>query len=220
MGHRRDHRSADQIRQDRRHRRCRALPHSRSAEGELQGLGARLRTRRLPASGCDARPKPRFGRDHCAVGGGGREILSRDVLVFDAPYPCSGPISGHRRNRQRNSALPEDPRRLDRYDQKLLPIMPCARQREHSRAAREGTRRFRKFHRHVGAPPSVGPGNDRHGCDYHAAGSREGFVALRRLDGSDRQGRIAVVQAVATDRPRAQHGRQSVGLGRAHHLHA
>src|SRR5277367_178136 len=98
-----------------------------------------------PASGCDARPKPRFGRDHCAVGGGGREILSRDVLVFDAPYPCSGPISGHRRNRQRNSALPEDSRRLDRYDQKLLPIMPCARQREHSRAARDRTRRFPIF---------------------------------------------------------------------------
>ena len=55
LGDRRDHRSSDQVRQDRRHRRPGPLRHARSAEGELQRLGARLRARRL-AEGRDARP--------------------------------------------------------------------------------------------------------------------------------------------------------------------
>ena len=42
LGDRRDHRSADQIRQDRRDRRSGPLCDPRSAEGQLQRLGARL----------------------------------------------------------------------------------------------------------------------------------------------------------------------------------
>ena len=48
-------RSADPLRQDRRHRRPGPLRRARSAEGQLQGLGARLRPRRF-AEGRRASP--------------------------------------------------------------------------------------------------------------------------------------------------------------------
>ena len=47
LGHRRDDRPADQVRPHRRHRRPGPLRHPRSAEGQLQGLGARLWPRRF-----------------------------------------------------------------------------------------------------------------------------------------------------------------------------
>ena len=47
LGDRGDDRPADEVRQDRRHRRSRALSAARSAEGELQRVGARLRAGRF-----------------------------------------------------------------------------------------------------------------------------------------------------------------------------
>ncbi len=47
LGDRRDHRPADQVREDGGHRRARALRRSRAAESDLQRLGARLRAGRF-----------------------------------------------------------------------------------------------------------------------------------------------------------------------------
>ena len=66
LGHRRDDRPADAVRPHRRHRRAGALPHPRSAEGQLQRLGARLWPRRLAedarGAGAAAQPSPRCRR--------------------------------------------------------------------------------------------------------------------------------------------------------------
>ena len=84
LGDRRNDRPADQVRQDRRHRRRGPLPHPRSAEGQIQGLGARLWARRL-AEGATASPARRQpDRGAGAECGGGGAILSGDLLVFDA----------------------------------------------------------------------------------------------------------------------------------------
>src|SRR5207302_455367 len=67
LGDRRDHRPADPLHQERRHRRSGPLRHPRSADRELSGLGAWLRPRRLAEAACQARPESR------SDGGGGAE---------------------------------------------------------------------------------------------------------------------------------------------------
>ena len=55
LGHRGDDGAADEVRQDRRHRRPGSLRHPGPAERELPGLGARLRPRRLAEDAGEAR---------------------------------------------------------------------------------------------------------------------------------------------------------------------
>ena len=63
------------------------------------------------------------GAERCRGGG----ILSRHVLVLDAEDPGGERVSRHRTARQRHPALHEDARRLDRYGQEFLPVVPCVR---------------------------------------------------------------------------------------------
>ena len=62
LGDRGNDRPADEIREDRRHRRSRALRHSRSAPSELQRLGARIRAHRFAEGTRGTRQDPRLER--------------------------------------------------------------------------------------------------------------------------------------------------------------
>ena len=61
---------------------------------------------------------------NCGCGGG---ILSGRLLVFDAPDSGQERVSRHRPARQRHSGRDEDAALLDRHNQELVPILPCAR---------------------------------------------------------------------------------------------
>ena len=130
LGDRGDHRSAHQVRQDRRHRRSRPLPHARSAEGELQRLGARLRAGRFAEGADRARARslePDSGRRAERGGGGG--ILSGDLLVFAAQDPGQERVPRHRARGQRHRRRREEPGAVARHrqDRRLL-IVSSARQ--------------------------------------------------------------------------------------------
>ena len=71
LGDRGDHRPADPLHQERRHRRPGPLRHPRPADRELSGLGARLRPGRLAEDARQARPDAQSHR------GGGAERRPR-----------------------------------------------------------------------------------------------------------------------------------------------
>ena len=75
LGHRRDPRSADAVREDRRHRRPRALPGPRSSQGDLQRLGPRLRPRRF------AEDADRARQDARPEGGAGELARRRGAVL-------------------------------------------------------------------------------------------------------------------------------------------
>ena len=105
LGHRRDHRPADEVRQDRRHRRSRPLPDARSAEGHLQRLGARLRAGRF-AEGRGRRPVGRSTspRTLGANAAGGGAVLPGRLLVVAAAACPTRASSRHRPDGQRHLA--------------------------------------------------------------------------------------------------------------------
>ena len=83
LGDRRDHRTADQVRAHRRHRRQGPLSHSRSAGCRLQRLGARLRPGRFAENARQARHASQSRGGDRAERGGGGALLSGDLLVHD-----------------------------------------------------------------------------------------------------------------------------------------
>ena len=84
LGDRGDHRTADQVRADRRHRRSGPLSHPRSSEGQLQRLGARLWPRRF-SQGATAKPGKQLNLTAVIAPNDGRggALLSGDLLVRD-----------------------------------------------------------------------------------------------------------------------------------------
>ena len=85
LGDRRNHRSADQIRQDRRHRRSGPLSRPRSAEGELQRLGARLR----PGRFAEGRDRARQDGQSDRGAGAERERPRRNIIRRSTGTRCS-----------------------------------------------------------------------------------------------------------------------------------
>ena len=109
-------RPADAVHQDRRHRRPGALRDSRSAEGELQRLGARLRPGRRPEEPRDAGEHAQSAHGARSVAEGGGGDLSGDVLVLAAQG------AGGERVSARAGA---EPAAVAEHDQeRRLPVVP------------------------------------------------------------------------------------------------
>ena len=150
--------------------------HSRSAESQLQHVGARLRARRF-AEG--RRPRPARSLNLKAVlrrrcRGGGR-ILSGDLLVFDAQDSGQERISRHRAQRQRHAGKREKPGPVARRQSRPTAAYTC--HQLGNKATRTIAERVR---RHSNPRPtawaaahSVRPGHDedgqRHWQARHAA---------------------------------------------------
>ncbi len=83
LGDRGNHRAAHELRQDGRHRRPGTLRHSRSADRELQRLGARLWAGRFAQAAGEARPASRSGGGAGPDAGSCGALLSGDLLVHD-----------------------------------------------------------------------------------------------------------------------------------------
>ncbi len=98
LGHRGNHRSADALHQERRHRRPGALRHSRSAGRQLPGLGARLRVDRLAEDARETRPDPQPHRHEGARREIGGALLSGDLLVHDDEDPAGCGLRRARRH--------------------------------------------------------------------------------------------------------------------------
>ncbi len=87
--------------EDRRHRRSRPLPAARSAEGELQRVGARLRPRRLAEGAGDAGQDAEPDGGRRAERARRRRVLPGRLLVLAAqacPRRASSPAPGRRGN--------------------------------------------------------------------------------------------------------------------------
>ena len=212
VGDRGDAMICHQVRQDGGDRRPGTLRHSRSPEGELHRVGARLRARRFAEGDERARQAREPDRDPGADAGRGRGILSRHVLVLDAQDSGRERIPRHRPQGQRHSALHEDPGRLDRHREELLPELPCDRLEGHPHAVAQA-RDLQELPRGLGAAHPVRPGDVQHGDLDRASRARQGHRALCRLDRPHRRRRAADVEARAAEGHRAQRRDHHVGLG-------
>ena len=153
MGDRGDHRSADPLRQDGGHRRPGPLRRARPSQGQIQGVGARLRPRRL------AEGRRRAGQAAQSQGGGGAErggggaVLSGDLLVLDAQDPGGQPV-----RRQERHSREDHPGRVAHGDQEPgLRRLPSARPAVHPHDP-GGVRRVQVGRGRLAAPHHVGPG--------------------------------------------------------------
>ena len=123
MGDRRDHRSADPLHQERRHRRPGALRHPRPADRQLSGLGARLRSGRFAPAARQARPDPQSHRREGARRPLGRALLSGDLLVHDDEDAAREEFGGSGENPEEHHARHLAPA----HEQRRLRRLPSAR---------------------------------------------------------------------------------------------
>ncbi len=212
LGHRRDDRPADQVRQGRGDRRQGPLPDSGTAGSELHRLGAGLWARRLSQDKNDRGQDGEPEGDRRALREGSGRVLPRHVLVLHAEHSREGPVPGHGRQRQRHLAEHQDPGAVGRHGEERLSIVPCARLTRHPRGAEAVHRERAQLGRGLGAPNAVGPGDEQHGARPGLHGHRRRAEELRRLDRSHRRRRGAVRQAEAARRRRAQRRRHHVGF--------
>ena len=154
MGDRGDHRSADPLRQDGGHGRPGPLRRARPSQGQVQGVGARLRPHQL------AEGRRRAGQAARSQGGGGAErggggaVLSGDLLVLDAEDPGRQRVrqEGQRYSRQ------DHPGRVAQRDQepglrRLSPARPALHPHDPG-----GVRRVQVGRGRLAPPHHVGPG--------------------------------------------------------------
>ncbi len=87
LGDRGDHRPSHPLRQDGGDRRPGPLRAARPSEGQIQGVGAWLRSRRFAQGRRRTGPAAQSARRAGAERGGGGAVLSRDLLVLDAQDP-------------------------------------------------------------------------------------------------------------------------------------
>src|SRR3982074_3026 len=125
MGDRGDHRSPDPLCQDGGHGRPRPLPGARPSQSQIQGLGARLRSRRLAEGRRRAGQAARSQGDAGTERGGGGAVLSGDLLVLDAQDPGCQPV-----RRQERHSRKGHPGRVAHRDQeqslrRLSPTRPA-----------------------------------------------------------------------------------------------
>ena len=156
LGDRRNHRPANQIRQDRRHRRSGALSGAGSSQGELQCVGSRLRAGGFAEgqSHTGQDPEPEGGR------GAGQEgcsrILSRAVLVLFAAGAAQERFPGHGADRERHCFKHQEPGRMDSPDRqhgRLHRLSSDGRQ-GHARDSQEYPQSVRGHESRVGSPDS------------------------------------------------------------------
>ncbi len=182
------------FRKNRGDRRRRPLPAAGAARGELLGLGAGLRARRLDAGdgGAGGRPAPDDGRRRHAAGG--RRGLSRRVLALADRAAGGGRVPGHRPRGQRHQRGAAHPRRVP-LQREGLPALPPGRRRVHARAPRRA--RLRLERRRVGRARAHGAARGR---DEHvdvALRPRARAAHVRRLERPHRHRRGAAGAAAA-----------------------
>ena len=220
LGDRRDHRPSHQIRQDRRHRRPGPLRAARPAEGQIQGVGARLRPRRFGEGRCRARPAAQPERGGRAEREGGGGILSADLLVLDAADPGEERIPRHRPEGQRHQSHAAHPAALaGRREEPRLSRLPCHGHAGHARDPAR-VRRLRQLARRLDAPHPGRAGDDLDGQRGDAARRRSLHRRMGELDRSRRRRRTAEGQADAAAGRRAQPGADALGLERSETLSA
>ena len=121
---------------------ARALRGAGPAEGQLPGVGARLRPRQFPEGRDRAGQDPQPHRRDRPEPAGGGAVLSGDLLGLDDPGAGQEQVPRHRRRRQRHPGLLQDPGPVAQHDQdQRLRQLPPARQLrdpQHSRK-RSGT---------------------------------------------------------------------------------
>ena len=209
LGDRGNPRSAGALHQDRRHRRSGPLRDPRSAEGQLRRLGARLRPCRLAEGEERARQAAQSHR-----GAGARTtaeaatVLSGDLLVRDDEDP------GGRAVRQQGRAAERQADRLSqRHEEQRLRRLPSARPAIDPHHPRVPPRRRRRTTKKPGCAASS-PGRPARTWSTIAAGQLGGVPFKYLADWTERvpEGRVAVRQADAAARRRAQHRRHAARL--------
>ena len=185
VGDRGNDRPAHEIREDRRHRRSGPIRDARSAEGELQRLGPRLRPRRLPegagGAGQDAR-SDRGARPECHGGGA---VLPGDLLVFDAQGPWRNCVFGAA-TRQEHAGQSHRASAMGQHHQVYrLPVLSRARN-DRDPHHPQGAGRIPHLRGGLGAPHPVRAGFDPDDDGDRPARCAARVQIVRRLDRSDR----------------------------------
>ena len=179
----------------------RALSDSRSAEGEIHGVGTRLRPGGFAESGDRAGKTGRSetgGRARCA---GCRAILSRQLLVRADGGACGERISRDGRERERDFARRARAGGMDSSDQdRQLRVVPSARKQVHAHDS--GDVRRPRSRAGVDSPRSIGTGGRDHDRRTRAARCAASCSAVRRLDHAHQERRIAGRSAAASARRR------------------
>ena len=209
MGDRGNPRPADPLHPQRGDRRPGPLRAARPAEGEVQDLGARLRSCGFPKSRWRTRQaaQPHRGTGAERARGGG--ILSGDLLVLDGEDPGRRSVRRQGRHSGQHQAV-----RLSQPDQEQwLRRLPSARPGRDPHGA-ESVRRLQDRRRRLDPPHPVGPGGRTDDQHRGRPARRRALQILWRLDRPRRQGRTAPPQAGAAVGPRAQRRRHHLGLGR------
>ena len=214
LGDRRDDRARHPLREDGGDGRSGPLPDPRPAAGELQRVGARLRTRRLAQGQERARPhrEPDRGAGAKRESRGG--VLPRHLLVLDARHSGQEPVSRHGAQRERDAGrLPDAGTMVERRPVERLRQLPPARRQGHARDPR-GTGRLRQLARCLAQAARVRTGRDQHDHLHftNEHGGRRAHQAAGGVDRSDQGGRDPGVGTVAAARGRAQSRRDRVRL--------
>ena len=157
LGHCGDQRPADEVREDRGHRRSRPVPDPGPAGGEVQRVGARLRSRRLAEGAGVAGHEPEPQRRHRPERPRRGRVLPRRLLVLADEGAAGQRLPRHRTIGQRHRAGHAQPARVAAPDEERhLPRVPPAREQgdaRDSRRARQPSRRRRR--RGSGGSPRV-----------------------------------------------------------------
>ncbi len=203
--------AADEIRQDRRHRRSGPLRDPRpAAERELRHLGARLRAGGFAQAARQTRPA---GQPHGGAGAercGGGPLLLGDLLVHADEDPAGEGFRRQHRDSEGDHAghlAPAD-------EQCRLHRLPSAWPGIHAHDPGR-VRRIQIGRGSLDAPRLLRPDRGMDDKPARRPARRRAVQIFRRLDRPGRQGRAAEIQAAAADRHRAQRRHLVVGMGDA-----
>ena len=223
LGHRGNQGPADQLHQDRRHRRSGPLHGARAAGRDLQRVGPRLRPRRFDADPDEA------GRD-CGHADARRRRTRRRKRRRSIPATTGCRCSSRRRPSEFPGTGPQGngvgpnmltQNHLDQLAQVGLQLLSSARQPAdpQRRPRAQGEAGAEDARRGVGMAPRHR--RSRHVDVRRADQPGQGTIAqgLRRLDRAHRQGRSAA-GAAAAERHRAQPRGDAVGRRRRPLVHA
>ena len=222
LGDRGDHRPADQVRQDRRHRRSGPLRHSRSAEGELQRLGARLRPGRL----AEGRSRARQDRSiSSAVVAPNAAAAARILSRRSTGTRCSRfRRRASSRHGPRGNGMPANMKSQAQWLD-IVKTNGCYA------CHQLGNKATRTIPKELGDLPTSsveawerriqsGQAMTQMTASIGRLDTQRALDAVRRLDRPHRRRRTAASQAAAAARRRAQRRRHAVGLGRPEGLPA
>ena len=222
LGHRRDEGPADEVREDRRHRRRGPVHAAGTARRELRRVGAGLRPGRFGAARDEAHGRPGHapGNRRNDSGGSG-EGLSRRLLAVADGAAGREPVPRHRRRRQRHGNTHAVPGPLARLAEVGLQLLPPTREPPDSHRRPRVRGEAGAHHPQGSLGVAAGHRGARQPDVQRAPASGHGSVPgrVRGLDRADRGGRTAAgADAAAGDR--AQPRSHPVGRRQRQDVHA